>query len=352
VNLLQERSVSVASAEASARRASAASVLRKAADSPDFEADDLLAAWHGRQSAAAPTLGAAAGPRAQLSTLAMSVQLDAFSKVKEMMDTMVAQLKDEQADEVMFKEYCTTELNENEKTIYAKTELKEDLEAKIAQLETLIKKLADEIAKAKDQIAATQVEITKASGNREQDNKQFQSVVADQRATQSILQKALMKLKDFYAKGINKLVLVQKSTQTPPVQFNDYKAHAGSNPVIGLIEQIVEDSKALEAETTAGESKAQADYESFVKDSNSLINDLNASVASKTKAIAAAKTDSAETNADLDSTVSELESLAAYQDDLHAQCSFILKNFDIRQKARQQEIEAIQSAKSILSGAQ
>ena len=47
-----------------------------------------------------------------------------------------------------------------------------------------------------------------------------------------------------------------------------------------------------------------------------------------------------------------LDDLAAYKSDLHEQCDFVLANFDIRQKARTQEIEAIQQAQSFLSGMQ
>jgi len=46
-----------------------------------------------------------------------------------------------------------------------------------------------------------------------------------------------------------------------------------------------------------------------------------------------------------------LEDFRLYERDLHAQCDFVLKNFSIRQKARMQEVDAIQQAKSILSGA-
>merc|ERR1719356_2094012 len=100
-------------------------MLQRAADSPDFAADDLLAAWHGRHT---PTLGAAGGPRAQLSTLAMAVQLDSFTKVKEMMDKMLVNLKQQQADEVQFKAHCVKEFDTTEKTVYDKGELKSDPE--------------------------------------------------------------------------------------------------------------------------------------------------------------------------------------------------------------------------------
>merc|ERR1719330_1427662 len=281
----------------------------------------------------------------------MAVQLDSFTKVKEMMDKMLANLKQEQADEVQFKAYCVEELDANEKTTFAKNELKGELETKIQQLATLVGKLQKRIAEARAQIADSQLGIKKASQSREDENVEFQTIVADQRATQSILTKALQKLKDFYQKGIGSAVFSQKSAQEPPVKFESYKANAGSSPVIGLIEQILEDSKALEAEATSAEQKAQAAYEKFVADSNSLIKGLQTAITSQTKAVAAARGDSALATTDLDSTNGELESLAQYEADLHNQCDFVLKNFDIRQKARLQEMEAIQAAKAILSGA-
>merc|ERR1712039_439677 len=341
VTLLQERS------EMMARRARASESLLRAAQMPDFDADDLLSAWHGRHASVAMH---STGPRAQLSTLALGVKLDSFTKVKEMMDKMLAELKSQQEEEAKFKAYCIKELDENEKATYNKNQEKKDLEAKIAELTRLLEKLANEIAQHKADIATAETEIKKASQNREQENAAFQQVVADQRATQGILAKALLRLQDFYKKDIGKKIIDLQVEQTPPVQFNKYKNNAGASPVMGLLEQIIEDSKALESEATAAEYKAQADYETFVNDSNALINQLSASIASKEKATAAANLDKAETESDRENAIGELESLAAMAADLHQQCDWVVKNFDIRQKARLQEMEAIQAAKSILSG--
>jgi len=290
------------------------------------------------------------GPRAQLSTLALGVKLDSFTKVKEMMDKMLAELKSQQEEEAKFKAFCIKEVDQNEKDTYNKNEEKKDLEAKIAELTRLLEKLAEEIAQHKDDIATTETEIKKASQNRQQENADFQQVIADQRATQGILEKALLRLQDFYKKDIGKKIIDLQAEQTPPVQFNKYKNNAGSSPVMGLIEEIIEDSKALENESTAAEYKAQADYEQFVNDSNALINQLSASIAAKEKATAATNLEKAETESDRESAIGELESLAAMSADLHQQCDWVVKNFDIRQKARLQEMEAIQAAKSILSG--
>merc|ERR1719408_936907 len=200
--------------------------------------------------------------------------------IKEAMDKMVAELKQEQEEEVKFKTYCNKELNQNEKDTYNKNEQKEDLEALIEKLTKLIKKLTEEIADHNNQIAETETAILKASQVREGENAEFQTTVADQRATQDILTKALGKLKEFY-KGAKGGALMQKASQEPPVKFNSYKKNAGASPVIGMIEQIIEDSKALEAEAVNGEREAQSSYEKFVKDSNGVIKELSASIAAK-----------------------------------------------------------------------
>merc|ERR1719331_1548633 len=217
---------------------------------------------------------------------------------------MVADLKVEQEEEVKFKSSCTKRLNENEKETYEKTEQKEDLEAKIAKLQKLIKKLTEEIAAANTQIAETETAILKASQVREGENAEFQTVVADQRATQDILTKALGKLKAFY-KSAKGGAFAQRAAQEPPVKFNSYSKNAGASPVIGMIEQIIEDSKALESESVAAETEAQSSYETFVKDSNALIKELSNSVAAKTKASATAKEDTEQAKSDRDSAIEE-----------------------------------------------
>jgi ABC-type transporter Mla subunit MlaD len=286
----------------------------------------------------------------RLSTLAVSVSLDSFTKIKEMMDKMVVDLKKEQQEEVEFKAYCGKEMDNNEKTTYQKEEQKADLEALIEKLEKMIKKLTEEIAAANAQIAETETAILKAGQVREGENSEFQVIVADQRATQDILNKAMARLKEFYDKAKGG-ALIQKSAQEPPVKFQSMKSNAGASPVIGMIAQIIEDSKALESEAVAGEAEAQSTYETFVKDSNDVIKELSDSVAAKSKASATASENLTQGQSDLESTVGELESLALTAQDLHGECDWTLRNFAARQAARLAEIEAIGSAKAILSGA-
>merc|ERR1719486_1064117 len=191
-----------------AMRSRASAVLQRTMMQPAF--DDLLDAWHGRQDDFSDS------PKTQLAQLTVSVQLDAFTKVKEAMDQMVAELKQQQAEEVETKEFCTAKFDENEKQTYTKTEEKKDTEVKLDGLSATIEKLTKAIKDAKTQIADTKIEVKKASQQREEENAEYQTTVSDQRATQVILKKALARLNKFYKK---KSFLQEAQDPMPPVQF-------------------------------------------------------------------------------------------------------------------------------------
>jgi len=58
-----------------------------------------------------------------------------------------------------------------------------------------------------------------------------------------------------------------------------------------------------------------------------------------------------EQKGDLDDATEEKSDLESANKDLHGQCDFVLNNFDTRQQARSEEIEALREAMGILSGA-
>merc|ERR1719436_223214 len=127
----------------------------------------------------------------RLSTLAYRVKLDAFTRVKKAIDDMIAQLLKEKADEIKHKEFCTDEFNTSQLQTERKEREKQDLIGKIADLEATIKALAKAIEVLKAEIAEMQVQLKRAGEDREKQNKEFQSTVADQRETQKLLKAAL-----------------------------------------------------------------------------------------------------------------------------------------------------------------
>merc|ERR1711972_481799 len=210
----------------------------------------------------------------------------------------------------------------------------------------------EEIETLKAEIAEMQVQLKRAGENREKENKEFQMTVADQRETQKLLQAALNVLAEFYGK--KEAALVQKQEPVgppPPPGFEAYKNNAASGGVMKLIQSIISDAKAMEAEAIRSEEDAQKAYEDFVKETNNSIEAKSRDIVSKTEEKAEAEGDLVEANKAKDAVMLELEQLSNYNAELHQSCDFVLKNFDLRQAARDEEVEALRQAKAILSGA-
>merc|ERR1712137_986283 len=111
----------------------------------------------------------------------------------------------------------------------------------------------------------------RAGEDREKQNKEFQTTVADQRETQKLSTAALNVLQDFYGKAAAKASLVQRQEPVgppPPPGFEAYKKNAANGGVMSMIQQIISDAKAMEAETIRSEEDAQKAYEDFVKETN------------------------------------------------------------------------------------
>merc|ERR1719159_2404831 len=104
-----------------------------------------------------------------------------------------------------------------------------------------------------------------------------------------------------------------------------------------MIQQIINDAKAMEAEAIRAEEDAQKAYEDFVKDTNGSVEEKNKDIVHKSKT--KAKADLVQATDDKEAVLLELEQLGNYKAELHSSCDFIVKNFEIRQTARDEEIE-------------
>jgi len=286
----------------------------------------------------------------QLYSLAVATRMDAFKEVRAAIQELIDKLVKEKQDEVKHKDFCVEELNTNAAETEAKTRDKGDLEAKVEDLGTLIDTLGKDIETLKAEITELGVQLKRAGEDREKENKDFNIVVADQRATKKLLSAALGILKGFYEKA----ALVQthkKSSQEPPVAFKKQENNENSGGVMGMIQAIIDEAKSMEAEAIRGEEDAQKAYETFVKDTNDSITEKTKEMITKSEQKAKSETGKVETSTNLEGVTGDLESLASENADLHKACDFTLKNFDLRQGARDDEIEALKQALNIFSGA-
>jgi len=304
--------------------------------------------------------GKATGTRKMsLLALASAAKIDNFDKIIAAVDQMVVDLKKEQEDEVAHQRFCTAELTENAASQETTKEKIEDLTAEIEEKNATVATLVSEISVLQDQVTEMNVQLKRASEDREMANKEFQLTVADQRATQDVLEKVLNRLGKVYAAPEKKEAAPEEAAEEPAAEalvqskqpkFGAYSKNESGGGVMSLIQEIMSEAVTLEKEGVLAEQNAQNDYTSFVAESSKSIGTANRSISAKADMKAELEEAIVNAAADKAANVKTLMELGAYETQLHTSCDYVLKNFDLRQAARAEEMDALNSAKAILAG--
>merc|ERR1719478_639369 len=297
--------------------------------------------------------GAKSGRKA-LVQLSASVRLDAFKKVTEEINGMIADIKAESAGEVALKEKCKKEFHKNDmETMEIDTTIA-DLTTKINDFASTIDTLEKEIEALKAEIMETTINVQRSNELRVKQNKEFQAAVADQRATQVILKKALDRLGDFYAEQFVQLKAKHRSMkqeQAPPQALPEYKSNGGAGSVMTMIEGIITDAKNMETESIKGEQDAEDAYQSFLAESFASIEAAQRAVTNKVEEKATAESGKTAAEGDKADAEDTKEALAQTRAELHSGCDFVMDNFDAREMARKSEIEGLQNTLAQLKSA-
>eukprot|EP00933_Yihiella_yeosuensis_P026014 TRINITY_DN201_c3_g1_i1.p1 TRINITY_DN201_c3_g1~~TRINITY_DN201_c3_g1_i1.p1 ORF type:complete len:671 (-),score=248.76 TRINITY_DN201_c3_g1_i1:121-2133(-) len=300
-----------------------------------------------RRALAASALSKAGNALKDGRLVALSVQakLDSFTKVRAAIDEMTAALKKEEQDEVDQKQFCTDSFNKNTAAVAAEKDAKQGFENQVAQLGEKLNVIAGEVEKLNGQVAETNKEMKLATENRAKEKADFETTVADQQATQVLLKKALEVLRGVYQE---KPAMIQKPEV--PEGFKEYKQNKNSFSIMSLMQQLIAETTAMEAEAKRDEKNAEDTYGREMAAQQGALDSLNQGLATQnddkaktTKALMQAKKS-------LEGSDAELADLAQEDADLHASCDFLLKNWDLRVTARREEIDALAQAKHILSG--
>merc|ERR1719436_1171612 len=104
-------------------------------------------------------------------------------------------------------------------------------------------------------------------------------------------------------------------------------------------------------EASAAEKDAQADYEQLMADSAAKRTSDSTLLTEKTAAKASLEGDLQNHKENHAALTRDLKATLKYIADLHAECDWLLKFFEIRKEARASEIDALGKAKAVLSGA-
>merc|ERR1719409_1362425 len=107
---------------------------------------------------------------------------------------------------------------------------------------------------------------------------------------------------------------------------------------------IIADSTRLEDELHASEQKAQEEYAKYVAATTACIEADRVTISEKEKQLTSTEGEKSETEEAQLANQASLDKLSELLSNLHGQCDYIIKYFDIRQTARAEEMDAIEEA--------
>merc|ERR1719420_2521818 len=191
-----------------------------------------------------------------LSLISVKVSEDPFKKVTKMIKDMIIKLTEEATEEAEHKGFCDTELTTNKQTRDFKTEQSNELNAEIEKLTADIAQYTSNIADLAAAISELDKAVADATATRTAEKEKNQATIADAKAGQEAVSKAMVVLKTFYDKAATATALVQaqKSAQSPmPETFDEAYTGQSSGGVMSMLEVCESDFARLEADTTAGE---------------------------------------------------------------------------------------------------
>jgi len=282
-----------------------------------------------------------------------------------MCDDLVAELKQEQQDDIDKKEYCEKQfdLADDKKKQLERAE--KDAETAIAKAKEAIETLSDEIKALEKGIKELDKSVVEATEQRQEANQEFKDLMAADTKAKEILRFAKKRLNKFYNPT---LALAQDQTDLaeigahgsgkaapgpPPDTWDAYSKKSGeSTNVVAMIDVLIGDLDKEMTEAKAEEKNDQEDYETMMTESAAKRTEDSKALSGKMSAKAEAETSLSEQTEVKKDTTKELWATLKYIDSLHQECDWLMKFFDVRKTARTGEIDALVKAKEVLSGAE
>jgi len=296
-----------------------------------------------------------------------------FEKVVKMCDDMVAEMKKEQQADESKKEYCSVQFDQMDDKKKGLERAVDTATREISKAKDAIETLTEELAALEAGIVDLDKSVIAATEQRREENQEFKDEMAGNAAAKEVLVKAKKRLNQFYNPGVALLAAAGDKTDSssfafievgeharisraapppPPETWDAYGKKSGENAgVVAMLDLLIKDLEKDMTESKIDEKNSQTDYETMMKESAAKRAQDSKSLASKLEDKADAEKALSDFSAMKKDAGSELMATTKYIQSLHLECDWLLQYFDIRKKARSDEIDSLLKAKAVLSGA-
>jgi len=301
-----------------------------------------------------------------------------FDKVVKMIDDMVVLLgKEQEADETK-KAYCEAEFDAADDKKKALERSISDLEKVIEEDKEMVTTLTQEIKDLEDGIVKLDREVASATMQRKAEHEDFVATLAANQAAVGLIEMAKNRMNKFYNPKLYKAPPKRELTEEERITLNMGGTLAPTNPpggiagtgisflhgssvqkaqkqessgVIAMMDALKADVAKEIQEMEFNEKDAQEEYEAMVLDAADKRAADKTSIEEKTGVKAGLEDEIVKNGDQKASEEAELMATKQYIADLHADCDWLISNFEARKEARTNEIDALKKAKAVLSGA-
>mmetsp|Transcript_160904 Transcript_160904/g.296685 ORF Transcript_160904/g.296685 Transcript_160904/m.296685 type:complete len:676 (+) Transcript_160904:88-2115(+) len=284
-----------------------------------------------------------------------------FDKIVKMIDALMAELKKDQADDDAKKAYCEDQFDIADDKKKGLEQDMSDLDKSISDGEEVMSTLTAEIADLKKQIKELDEQVAEATKTRKEEHDDFVETIAGNKAAKEILAFAMNRLNKFYNPNLYvappkvevEFSQVRGVAAPPPPPEADmaYKKKEESKGVISMIDTIIKDLDKEDLEMKGEEKGAQSMYEKYMADAADKRATMSKASVEKDSALASTESDVMTDKETLTTKKGELMDLEKYVGSLHGECDWLLKYHETRAAARTGEMESLDKAKAVLSGA-
>jgi len=279
----------------------------------------------------------------ELSRVAQEVGASPFAKVIDMIEELLAKLKQEAQEEAQHKEWCDKQLKDNKIKREKKTASFERLSAEVDRYDGEIKSMGDSIASLIQEQSDLSTAMKEATSQREAEHAENTQTIADAAAGRDATKSAIVVLREFYDK--------QSFVETS--QAPEMKAYTGMSSakggVVGMLEVIESDFQRLEADTKAAEKQAASEYDAFMADAKENKKQKHDSEVKTRLDKDQAEFERGRVHEDLVDVEAEMNKANEYYETLKPACLEVHVSYEQRVAKRKEEIESLKGAYKMLA---
>jgi len=289
-----------------------------------------------------------------------------FDEVNNMIQKMIFRLNAEQKSDDEHKHWCDLELEKTNASMINKEDKLTELGLKVSEAQSTVAELLQQISDANKDVSSINGFIAEATDIRNIGKKENAVAVADAKAAQAAIAKAIGVLEDFY-KSTGMIAkesweFVQKGSEPvalpeSPASWDSAVYAGGADPknqesgVIAILERIASDFSTMLASTEAQEATDENNYQEQMKAEQIERARLVKEAEMKTQQKQRLSEEIASLEKKQAHTKNEKAATEQYLADLQPACVEGDSTYDDRAAARLEEIEALKEAQVILTDA-